>query len=732
MRTLLTFTFLFFISPISRGQITFQDSSSRLVNPNLTSGVSMGVADMNGDGLDDIVRLDDAEDLEIEYQSPNRIWTRLDYGNLGSGIEWSMCVADADKNGFNDLLAGGFENELKFLVSNPIGADFTTTFLPQPLIFLQGSNFADINNDGEVDIFACHDLGLSSPYRNTGQANFIYDTTLIYAASINPSTNAGNYGSTWTDYDNDGDLDMYLSKCFGGITDPQDGRRRNQLFQNDGAGNYVDVVDSAGLLPLAQSWATDFADFDNDGNLDAIILNHDTCAYIYQNNGDGTFVLFNDSSGVGPELDSVGFGIQVKSQDFDNDGHIDILTTSTGTSRHWLFMNNGDGTFHPALNPFPTGGNSIQSAATGDLNNDGFIDVIAGYAIGLNGPSSIPDQVFFNSGNQNNYFKILLEGDSSNINAIGARVELFGSWGLQIREVRAGESYGVFHSFTMHFGIGTSNQIDSAVIKWPSGKVSTIINPGINTFLKYRECENDPPPVAGFSQTASDLDYTFIDNSIQSRSWIWDLGDGNYSNAQNPIHSYSLPGTYTVCQIARGCGQDTACVPIQVTCPAPVASFGFSQSGQLFTFSDSTSSLLPVSSWEWNFGDGSTSNLPSPTHVFTNPGVYDVCLKTTSPCGEDSSCQTVVVSALGSNSSDNSIAVFPNPTDGRIWIEKRTSNQIQEVQVIDIRGRIVRSFPISTSWKTKKLDLGLLESGIYFLMIRSSNGIIRKTLVIED
>ena len=88
-----------------------------------------------------------------------------------------------------------------------------------------------------------------------------------------------------------------------------------------------------------------------------------------------------------------------------------------------------------------------MGATWGDLDNDGFPGVLAGFATGFNSPSEdSPDKVFLNPGNENNWFNIRLEGVQSNRSAVGARLELKGAWGPQIREVRAGESYGINNS----------------------------------------------------------------------------------------------------------------------------------------------------------------------------------------------------------------------------------------------------------------------------------------------
>jgi len=466
-------------------QVSFTNNTAALNNSSLTSGVAMGIADMNGDGLDDIVRLDAANNLEIEYQSAGGNWTHYVFGNTSFSGEWSICVADVDRNGFNDVFVGGAYNGLKLLKANSTGTALTSQSLPGPNIFLQGSNFADINNDGHIDIFACHDDGISSPYENDGNGNFNYNLNLISTPSTIPSDNSGNYGSTWTDYDGDGDLDMYLSKCRLGVTNSLDGRRVNMLFQNDGNNNFTDVAEAAGLRPLAQSWASDFADIDNDGDLDVFIINHDIASQLFINNGDGTFSDITVGSGLEAGLLLTNPGIQCKFADFDNDGFLDLLVTSRG-SNHRLFWNDGDLTFTES-DPFTSVSTRIQSAAVGDLNHDGFLDLIAGFANGFNGPSFTSDEMFLNNGNSNNHFCVQLTGNTSNINGIASKVEIYGSWGRQIREIRAGESYGVFNTFTAHFGLGSATSIDSLIVRWPSGMVDKVNDPAINSFFQLTE-----------------------------------------------------------------------------------------------------------------------------------------------------------------------------------------------------------------------------------------------------
>lgn len=471
----------------------FTDASDALNGNDVSSGAPMAIADMNADGLDDIVRLDDGEDLEIEYQQADGTFTRLQWGTLPGSGAWGMAIADVDNNGYPDIFAGGAYDGLKLLIASDDGTDYDTTMLAGPDIFVQCVSFADINTDGAVDLFVCHDDGLSSAYVGDGSGGFMYDLDLIRAETTVPSDDSGNYGTTWTDYDLDGDLDLYIAKCRLFSNNPADGRRLNLLFENDGDNNFTDVALSRGLRPPAQSWSADFADIDNDGDMDAYLNTHVSApiadhqrSTLYENDGTNDFVDITDASGMLDDIEAIDIGIQTHFEDFDNDGFVDLLVTGT-SGEHRLFMNNQDNTFTAESDPFPTGGPGVQSAVVGDLNSDGFPDVVAGFANGYNQPSGMADRLFINPGNDNNWIDVRLTGVESNASAVGAMVELHGAWGVQRREVRAGESYGIVNGFTRHFGIGTESEIDSIVINWPSGQVDTVPTPGINQRIHVTE-----------------------------------------------------------------------------------------------------------------------------------------------------------------------------------------------------------------------------------------------------
>ncbi len=89
--------------------------------------------------------------------------------------------------------------------------------------------------------------------------------------------------------------------------------------------------------------------------------------------------------------------------------------------------------------------------------------------------------------NGNKWFALSLKGIESNSNGIGARVEIYGAWGKQIRDVRSGEGFEFMSTLNVHFGLGSATQINKVIIKWPSGKVDTILNPAINQYLNVVE-----------------------------------------------------------------------------------------------------------------------------------------------------------------------------------------------------------------------------------------------------
>lgn len=404
------------------------------------------ITDMNGDYLDDIISINGGN-LTILRQEASGGFTTLSYTVPGSTTNpsWSIASGDFDANGYNDLVLGG-GSRLALVKANVDGTAYSSIEYPE-YIFTQRTNFVDIDNDGHLDLFACHDVDQSHAYRNDGAGNLILDIPFFPTLDV-----GGNYQSMWSDYDNDGDVDMYLAKCRGGAP-VGDAQRINLLYRNNGDGTYTEVGAVAGVNDGAQSWSTAIEDFDNDGDMDFLLSNISDQNRFYRNNGDGTFTDIYATTGIAPQVGSW----EVQAHDFNNDGWVDFLWQNSSE----LYLNNGDGTFSPFDLPFSEG-------AVGDLNNDGFLDVQMG------------NQFYRNTPNANNWIKINLQGVQSNRNGIGARVEIYGAWGKQIREIRSGSGFSHQSTLNAHFGIGTANQITKIRVLWPSGIVDEIINPTIN------------------------------------------------------------------------------------------------------------------------------------------------------------------------------------------------------------------------------------------------------------
>lgn len=463
-------------------QISFSNQVKLLTPTDHFSGVAIAITDMNGDGLDDIARLSQSTHLNIQFQrTPGQAFSSSEIVPLPNTFEtWGMCTADVNNDGLGDVLAGGSYDGIKIV---QLAADGTLDIqnMTNPSTFVQGVNFADINNDGWLDAFVCHDDGVARILGNNGDGTFTYQPSWIDLTTVPTSDNSGNYGSVWSDINNDGLLDLYIAHCRQGINSATDPRRINQLFLNNGDGTYTqDITDQSGLRIGAQSWTADFGDIDNDGDFDCFITNHDVNSQLLENDGFGHFTDITQAAGFIGAIQ--GLPLQGVFRDFDNDGYTDLIVAGDA---HYIFRNNGDKTFTAIPNPFDN--SQMESFALGDLNSDGFQDVYGGYAFVYTTPSNIPDAIWINEGNNNHFWGLTLRGQQSNRNGVGAKIRLYSTLGIQTREVRSGESYGISNSLQIHFGLGQITQIDSVVVNWPSGVRDVIYQPEMDRYATLNE-----------------------------------------------------------------------------------------------------------------------------------------------------------------------------------------------------------------------------------------------------
>lgn len=461
----------------------------------------------------------------------------------------------------------------------------------------------------------------------------VASTTLkqnIFNTNTSNSDDSGNYGTTWTDYDNDNDLDFYVSKCRQVTSDPLlDMRKHDVLHINDGTYHFnsdfndlntsVNDIDSL-LIDFicpdhgTQTWTTNFGDFDNDGDFDFIRTSYTEISELWENDGTGHFTNITAASGF-----NIGTTFEIESQleDFDNDGFLDIILTG---SRDIMFHNNGNMTFTIFDdNIFP---DQLGSFATGDLNHDGFIDVYGVYNTIYTNPTSIDDVIYLNNGNNNHWLTFNLVGTVSNHDAIGTKVTIYTALGTQVREARAGESYGTENTFNVHFGLGSHTTIDSAIIRYPSGITNKLFNLTADQFITNIEtggCTIQSGNITPSGSTTICPGQSVTLTAPSGFSYLWFDGSTNQSLDVTTSGSYSV-------QLSNGsCSVNAPSILVSNDSQnAPVISTNDPLNVCLGTSVNITAS--PAASYTWSNGETTQSI------TVTQPGTYSVTVPGTGVC----------------------------------------------------------------------------------------------------
>lgn len=421
----------------------------------------LALVDVNNDGLDDMVRLDLSNRLMVEYNSSNQKKLIQVFSEVVIDFKpTNIVVGDIDNAGTNEIiLSGPFTGIYIFEIVDYPDAKIILRQFIDDLIYAQGSNLVDIDNDGLLDLFVCNDEGISSTYINhNGQ---LVRTELFDMSTLPASDNSGNYSSEWADVDDDSDLDLYLSKCSVFASESRDPRRVNTLYINDGQQGFRESAKDFGLDIGDQSWSTSFSDLDNDGDSDAFIINHSSPFLLLENIANDTFIDRSEKINF-----IAGSVFELAVRDIDNNGFKDIIITG---SKNYTLLNFGHFVFQIIENPFDQ--YKVGSIALGDIDDNGFYDILASYPRSFDVRGSLHDILWMNQGNTNHFIKFTLKGTSSNINGIGAKLKLYGDWGIQVSEVKAGEGYGVMNSLNTIFGLGTITNVDSLQVIWPSGQI---------------------------------------------------------------------------------------------------------------------------------------------------------------------------------------------------------------------------------------------------------------------
>lgn len=241
-----------------------------------------------------------------------------------------------------------------------------------------GAILEDFDGDGLLDIVTStfDPRGSLSFYRNDGENGF---QDRSQASGL--SSQLGGLNCIGGDYDGDGDVDILVLR---GAWLFDDGKIRNSLLRNDGDGTFTDVTRYAGLAePAGPTQAATWGDFDNDGDLDLYVANESRLrvrglkgsypSQLFRNNADGTFTDIATTAGVVNDRYAKG----VAAGDFDNDGDLDLYVSNLGPNR--LYRNNADGTFTdvaPAAGVSEPAGRSFACWFF-DYDNDGWLDLFA-------------------------------------------------------------------------------------------------------------------------------------------------------------------------------------------------------------------------------------------------------------------------------------------------------------------------------------------------------------------
>jgi hypothetical protein len=241
----------------------------------------------------------------------------------------------------------------------------------------------DIDNDGLLDIVLssnCPDVPLAW-FRNKGDGTFE-----DRSAGSGLEDQLGGLDLVATDYDNDGNVDFFVTR---GAWMYDDGRIRTSLLRNNGNGTFTDVTKTAGLAePKSPTQVAVWFDYDNDGDLD-LFVGHEsrvepkcqgTWGYadypcsLFRNNGDGTFTDVARQAGVTNDRFCKG----ATAGDYDNDGWMDLYVSNIGKNR--LYHNNRDGTFTDVAEKLGVVEPSGRSFAAWffDVDNDGNLDIFVG------------------------------------------------------------------------------------------------------------------------------------------------------------------------------------------------------------------------------------------------------------------------------------------------------------------------------------------------------------------
>ncbi len=464
------------------------------------------VEDFDNDGLLDVVTssMDVCEPMHYFHNNGDGSFTdRAAQAALADQLGGlNMVAADYNNDGCMDILVlrGGWEFPVrKSLLRNNCDGTFTdvtaASGLDATVSRSQTAAWADVDNDGFLDLFVGNENSPSQLFRNKGDGTF---EEISHTAGIDRV--AYTKGVAAADYDNDGYVDFYVSNVNG----------ENFLYHNNHDRTFTEIGRQAGVQAPWFSFATWFFDYDNDGWPDLFVTSyfnspdeairsalqlptHVETLKLYRNLHNGAFEDVTAKVG----LDKVFMPMGSNFGDVDNDGFLDIYLgqgqpSFTGILPHVLLRNDAGRRFVDVTALSGTGElHKGHAVAFADLERSGHEDIVA-----ETGGAVFSDKhamrVFRNPGNDNDWINVRLTGVKSNRGAVGAEIKVtVENDGQAARSIyrRVGDtsSFGV-NPLEQHIGLGHGARIVSVDVWWPATKTRQHFAPvEKNEFLSIKE-----------------------------------------------------------------------------------------------------------------------------------------------------------------------------------------------------------------------------------------------------
>lgn len=414
---------------------------------------STQISDMNADGYTDLVAMTD-DSIKIYSRAEGENFSKvsvLAYENIRD-----MAVADFNNDLLPDIyIARGDRTSanIEQFSENAIHS----SHIASPFIFPSGCVF-DTDGQMSLRLFPATNFSYTLHLGNDSVA-FIEDALNLEGYSIDPSNNA--FWGWQAPDENLSGVHVY----FGMISE---GTWRLRVIGYD-----LNARINAEIV--SESEITNFNAIGNDSP------GNDVRDVLLFNNGDFTFSEANQSA-----FEFLNYSRGVTHGDYDNDGDLDLYVVGTNTAvntENYTLENTGSGNFTRQTDGWNTFGKVPgigDAATTGDINNDGFLDLIVTNGASAHFLDSAKHLLFVNETNGNNWVKFVLEGTESNIDGFGSKVFLTADGTTQLREMTGG-----IHGFCqddprIHFGIGTSQNINSVQVQWPSGHIDEFDDLAIN------------------------------------------------------------------------------------------------------------------------------------------------------------------------------------------------------------------------------------------------------------